>query len=62
MGRKLIPVVVGSADGLIAAWMYREGILNPLGVAIHSGLSLALGACFVYYGIREEPCIDRARA
>ena len=41
-------------NGLIAAWMYKEGILNPLGVSIHSGISLALGLGFLIYGMRED--------
>lgn len=42
------------ADGLIAAWMYKEGVLNPFGVSLHAGLSLVLGLGFLFYGIREE--------
>jgi hypothetical protein len=34
--------------------MYKEGILNPLGVSIHSGLSMALGLGFLVYGLRED--------
>jgi hypothetical protein len=41
-------------NGLIAAWMYKEGVLNPFGVSLHAGLSLVLGLGFLFYGIREE--------